>query len=105
MACVVMERCDKDNTYNDKHTSHDASDNDNGASCIEDAAFLVAKSVSQADLSDIYFFPASISTIMEIVFGNTFGETAVPRYWYDNVYTSAETGSPNALRAPPYSFI
>ena len=104
LACAVMERCEQDNTYNDEHTDH-ATDNDGGSLCIEDATFLVAKSVSQADLSNAHLFPILISTINEILFGDIYSEIKIPDCRYIEIYKSVDLGSSNGLRAPPYSLI
>jgi hypothetical protein len=110
--CMVMERCEKDNSVNDEHTNHHPDEGmKQGQSCVADGdfyAFLpdsrIKCSTSFCDNCDnhahffsiLYLFADFLTHPEEnISIKSEYGE-------YIAFYTSAEASQFHSLRAPPY---
>jgi hypothetical protein len=109
--CVVMERCEEDNTVNDEHTDHSDSDMDHGKSCIlgSDAVVIQADNgtrcrVSSCDDSDhVHLFPI-LYIAQDILINPAEAGGFEPEYGeFVSFYTSAEASQFHGLRAPPIS--
>lgn len=107
VACVVVERCEADDTYNDQHTDHhDSSDgSESYASCIEKANYIVSK--IQNNKTSVDNFNASLFVAILISQYNSFLCSDVDvrdaqKYGeYIITYKSAEIIKSNGLRGPP----
>ena len=96
--CTVVERCDNDNTDNDKHTGH----NDDDTACIEDGGLFVSKSDVHNNTS-YKIIPAFVYAICRVAIAELFPVKKVPCEWEGiTIYQSAELNRTNALRAPPH---
>lgn len=111
MACVVMERCEDDNTYNDEHTDHHefSEDSQSNASCVEDAQFLVSKVVQNLKAPVGDFNPALLVSFLISQYNSFLSSdidvTGVSMYSdYIITYKSTDIIKSNGLRGPP-SFI
>lgn len=109
VACVVVERCEQDNAYNDEHTGHQESPNQSSEKsyCVEDATYLTAKSDRNSVISSSEAFnPALLFSILLSQFNAVFNsdtdvKTQLMYGEYIITYSSAEIASSNGLRAPP----
>ncbi|SRR5574344_240191 len=101
--CVVMERCEQDHTYNDKHTHHVPSHEDH-SSCIKNASMFIQKSSLQNYLVQAKFSSILIA-IIDLSDYYDADKTDMFLYKkYQNLYQSAILQSINSLRAPPCLF-
>lgn len=108
VACVVMERCEDDDTYNDEHTDHNESSEDShsNTSCVEDAQFLASKSGQSYKASVENFNPALLVSFIISQYNSLLPTDVDVRgalmYGdYIITYKSAEIITSNGLRGPP----
>ncbi len=111
VACVVMERCEDDGTYNDEHTNHHESSESSrsNSSCIENAQFLTSKAGQSYKGSVETFNPALLVSFLISQYNSlqSFDVDVKGALMYGEyiiTYKSAEIINPNGLRGPP-SFI
>ncbi len=109
--CMIMERCEKDNSINDKHTAHHADKGlQHNQSCVAESDFYVQKTDSRIKCklscndcdNNIHLFPI---IYLFTDFLTSFSETANPKPEYReyiSFYTSEDASQFHGLRAPPF---
>mgnify|MGYP006869365836 FL=1 len=110
VACIKMERCEKDNLVNDEHTGHAENDMTQGKSCTIETDFVIPQtdngikcSVSSSNNPDhIQFFPI-LYLIADFLLYPAQTIDLKPEYEeHLLLYISAEVSQFHGLRAPPY---
>lgn len=107
--CVVMEMCEKDNTYNDQHTEHDTSQEETNheSGCTVNSLYTASTHILKSDsslsdgnnqlsLAQCFCLLASYLLYTPELSVN---KTAYPRCVVS--YQSASLGLSSGLRAPP----
>ncbi|MGN0222152.1 MAG: DUF6769 family protein [Prevotella sp.] len=101
--CMIMERCESDNTFNDEHTAHHGDDkgDDCHVLCIKNIKSLAAKSIILNDGDEVLLLPL-LFTLFDELFACTQerDESLCDRYC--NLYKSFDGGGLISLRAPPH---
>ncbi|WP_291598965.1 DUF6769 family protein [Bacteroides sp.] len=110
IACIIIELCEDDDAYNDEHTHHEktSEQNTHDNSCITEIDVIVPASDNEIiykilsakdhlDLSVLFILPVQLlSTLTESASSDKdYGE-------YILHYQSAHLNRLNGLRAPPY---
>ncbi|MGV8139175.1 MAG: DUF6769 family protein [Mangrovibacterium sp.] len=109
-ACMIMERCEKDNSVDDEHTGHSKNDMNHGKTCIIEADYISpqidngtkCKVSSCGNPGHIHFFPILYLVSDLLLYP---GETISPKSEYGeyiSFYISAEASQFHGLRAPPF---
>lgn len=110
IACIILELCENDDTYNDEHTYHERvpEPNAHDNSCITEVNVIIQASDNEIiykilsgkdnlNLSALFILPAHLlSLLTESTISDTdYGECL-------SHYQSAQLNRHNGLRAPPY---
>lgn len=110
IACIILELCEEDDTYNDEHTHHEKTPerNTHDNSCITELDVIIPASDHETiykilsgkdhlNLSALFILPAHLLNLLnESTTSDTdYGE-------YISHYQSAQLNHHNGLRAPPY---
>ena len=100
--CMVMERCDSDNTYNDEHTAHHQDhDTKDHPLCVKNLLTLKAKSQVQEDVISVHLLPLLLwgdETLLSAI--RPEGEMLCDGYQMG--YVPLVGSRIQSLRAPPY---
>ncbi len=108
LACIILELCEDDDTYNDEHTHHEKTpeQNSHDNSCITELDLIIPvadheiiyKILSGKDnftLADLFILPVA-SFLTEVTTTETGGGENISHY------KSVQLTRHNGLRAPPY---
>lgn len=103
LECMILERCESHNVYNDEHTTHHADGADSGekSSCIKNIKALVVKSNVFDDVDDdicstsVLALSSGVS-LFDIIGCETFAGDS-----YEDTYKSFSGGAIRLLRSPP----
>lgn len=103
LECMIQERCDFHQVYNDEHTAHHADSADSGEnpSCIKNIKALLIKSSAFDDVDDDSC-PISVLSLLsgvsliDIISCETFDNDS-----YEDTYKSFSGGAIRLLRSPP----
>ena len=111
IACIIVELCENDAAYNDEHTHHEKTpeQNTHDNSCITEIDVIIPASDNEIiykilsakdhlNLSVLFILPTQLLSIL------TESTTSDTNYGGENLlyYQSAQLNRLNGLRAPPY---
>ena len=108
--CFAMETCEKDHTYNDEHTHHNAAgDTHQGKTCSTNAEYVSSSSetirskvVSHDGGDNLVLLPVLCLLANYLTYSVDLLNTGITYGEFVMSYTPVVLGESSGLRAPPY---
>lgn len=103
LECMIAERCEFHQVYNDEHTAHHADSADSGEnpSCIKNIKALLIKSNAFDDVDDEICSTPVLSLLFGVSLSDIIGCETFAGDSYEDTYKSFSGGAIRLLRSPP----